>query len=138
MLRVMKKEGTPRQANIGLRTDGGKEGANMDSRSVAGKAVVVGAGVMGAQIAAHLANAGWRSSLLDIVPGGAGDDAKSRNALAAKGLERAQKAKPAAFFLSGYAGRIRLGNTADNLDWIREADWVIEAVVEKPEIKRQV
>src|SRR5438067_1885031 len=101
----------------------------MDSRSAAGKAVVVGAGVMGAQIAAHLANAGWRSSLLDIVPEGAGEDARSRNALAARGLERAQKARPAAFFLPEYAGRVRPGNTADNLAWITEADWVIEAVV---------
>jgi 3-hydroxyacyl-CoA dehydrogenase len=93
---------------------------------------------MGAQIAAHLANAGWHAGLLDIVPAGDGDDAKSRNALAAKGLERAQKARPAAFFLPEYAGRVRIGNTTDNLDWLRDSDWVVEAVVEKPEVKRKV
>src|ERR1051326_2436409 len=118
MLRVMKKEGTPRQANIGLRTDGGKEGANMDSRSVAGKAVVVGAGVMGAQIAAHLANAGWRTSLLDV-PGEASDP-KARSTPAQRGLERAQKAKPAAFFVPELASRIQVGNTADDLALIRD------------------
>jgi len=110
----------------------------MDSRSVKGHAVVVGAGVMGAQIAAHLANAGWETGLLDIVPEGADEEPKARNTITAKGLERAQKARPAAFFLPDYVSRIRIGNTTDNLDWIREADWVVEAVVEKLEIKRQV
>ena len=110
----------------------------MDSRSVRGQAVILGAGVMGAQIAAHLVNAGWQASLLDIVPEGAGDDVKARNGLAQKGLDRAKKARPAAFFLPEYAGRIRLGNTTDHLAWIRDADWIVEAVVEKPEIKRQV
>lgn len=110
----------------------------MDTRSVTGKAVVIGAGVMGAQIAAHLANAGWHVDLLDIVPEGAGEGAKARNAFAARGLERAQKARPAAFYLPDYAQRIRLGNTTDNLDRIAEADWVIEAVVEKLDIKRAV
>jgi 3-hydroxyacyl-CoA dehydrogenase len=109
----------------------------MDSRSVAGKAVVVGAGVMGAQIAAHLANAGWRGTLLDVAPADA-QDAKSRNAFAQKGLERAQKTKPAAFFVPDLVSRVRLGNTSNDFALIREADWVLEAVVEKPEIKRQV
>src|SRR5262245_41169443 len=109
----------------------------MDSRSVAGKAVVVGAGVMGAQIAAHLANAGWRATLLDVAGEGA-SDAQARNAAAQKGLERAQKARPAAFFVPDYADRIRIGNTADDLARIAEADWVVEAVVEKPDIKQRV
>jgi 3-hydroxyacyl-CoA dehydrogenase len=109
----------------------------MDSRSAAGKAVVVGSGVMGAQIAAHLANAGWRTALLDIVPPGA-EERKARNGVAQKGLERAQKTKPAAFFVPELAGRIRLGNMEDDLDTIREADWVLEAVVEKLDIKRNV
>jgi 3-hydroxyacyl-CoA dehydrogenase len=110
----------------------------MDSRKAQGRAVVLGAGVMGAQIAAHLANAGWSAALLDIVPEGAGEDRKSRSALAAKGLERAQKARPAAFFLPEYAARLQIGNMADDLALIRDADWVIEAVVEKPDIKQQV
>src|SRR5438552_2740132 len=109
----------------------------MDTRSVNGRAVVVGAGVMGAQIAAHLANAGWNAGLLDIVPEGA-EDPTARSAPAAKGLERARKARPAAFFLPDYTARVCVGNIVDDLDRIREADWVIEAVVEKPEVKRQV
>lgn len=110
----------------------------MDSRSVQGNAVVVGAGVMGAQIAAHLANAGWHASLLDIVPEGAGDDPKARNAYAARGLERSLKARPAAFFVNTLASRVAPGNTTDDLRRIKDADWVVEAVVEKPEIKQQV
>lgn len=110
----------------------------MDRKSVTGQAVVVGAGVMGAQIAAHLANAGWRATLLDIVPEGAGDDRKSRCAVAARGLERAQGAKPAAFFLPEYRDRIVFGNTTDDLTALRHADWIVEAVVEKEEIKKQV
>src|SRR5690348_11061814 len=97
----------------------------VDSRSVAGSAVVVGAGVMGAQIAAHLANAGWRVSLLDVP--GDGSDSKARNAVSQRGLERAQKTKPAAFFVAELAQRIRIGNMADDLPLIGEADWVVEA-----------
>ena len=110
----------------------------MDRKSVTGQAAVVGAGVMGAQIAAHLANAGWRATLLDILPEGAGDDRKSRCAVAARGVERAQGAKPASFFLPEYRDRIVLGNTADDLNALRQADWIVEAVVEKEEIKKQV
>ena len=87
----------------------------MDSRSVAGRAVVVGAGVMGGQIAAHLANAGWNAVLLDIVPDGADSSPKSRNGMAANGLERTKKARPAAFFVPENVQRIELGNIDDNL-----------------------
>ena len=105
---------------------------------VHGKAVVVGAGVMGAQIAAHLVNAGWEVSLLDIPSEAVASDLKVRNQMANRGLDRAVKARPPAFFLSELASRIRIGNTTDNLDWLKDADWVVEAVVEKPEIKRQL
>src|SRR5439155_13358410 len=98
-----------------------------------GNAVVVGAGVMGAQIAAHLANAGWHATLLDILADPAAEGAKARNAAAARGLERAQKARPAAFFVPDLSSAIALGNIADDLGTINNADWVIEAVVEKPE-----
>jgi 3-hydroxyacyl-CoA dehydrogenase len=93
---------------------------------------------MGAQIAAHLANAGWRATLLDIVPTGAGDDRKSRNAIVTQGLERAQRAKPPAFFVPQYKDRIVLGNMTDDLSCLQKADWIVEAVVEKEEIKKQV
>src|SRR5438445_754321 len=102
----------------------------MDAKSSRGNAVVVGAGVMGAQIAAHLANAGWRAALLDIVAPDAGEDRKKRNSFAERGLERAKKARPGAFFVPENAQRIRLGNVEDDLGLIKTADWVIEAVVE--------
>src|SRR6266852_4622525 len=93
-----------------------------------GNAVVVGAGVMGAQIAAHLANAGWHATLLDILADPSASDRKVRNAAAAKGMERAQKARPAAFFVPDLASRIQLGNIADDLACVKNAEWVAEAV----------
>jgi 3-hydroxyacyl-CoA dehydrogenase len=110
----------------------------MDGRSVKGHGVVLGAGVMGAQIAAHLANAGWRSTLLDIVPEGAGTGARERNDFAAKGVDRALKARPAAFFLPEFKDRITLGNFEDDLKVVKDADWVLEAIIEKPDIKRRI
>src|SRR5262249_8740297 len=111
----------------------------MDSRSVVGKAVVIGAGVMGAQIAAHLANARWHTTLLDIAPPVNPDSGKPepRNTFAKRGLDRAQKLRPAPFFLPEYIQRITLGNVEDDLAAITDADWVLEAVVEKPDIKRR-
>ena len=107
---------------------------------------VLGAGVMGAQIAAHLANAGLRPLLLDIVPRELSPEEKQRGLslehadvrprIVRAGLEAARRAKPAAFFLPEYADRIRLGTLEDNLDWLCEADWIIEAVAEKLSIKQ--
>src|SRR5437660_7813597 len=76
------------------------------------KAAVLGAGVMGAAIAAHLANVGIPSLLLDIVPDDAGRD---RNRIARVGLERAIKAKPAAFYAQKAASLVTVGNIEDNL-----------------------
>jgi len=72
------------------------------------KAVVLGAGTMGARIAAHFANAGLPCLLLDIVPKDAGPS--ERNKIAAAGLEAAKKSKPAAFFTPALASRIAIGN----------------------------
>ncbi len=110
----------------------------LNEKSVTGHAVVVGAGVMGAGIAAILANAGWRVSLLDRVPEGVGTDTKSRNRLAQEGLDRALKAKPPHFALPAYAARVRVGNTADNLARMADADWVVEAAAEDPAVKRDL
>src|SRR5437899_5170658 len=98
------------------------------------KVAVLGAGTMGARIAAHLANAGIPSLLLDMVPPGA--DAASRNKLAAAGLEGARKSKPAAFFEPSLASLVTPGNFEDDLQRLAEVDWIIEAVVEDLEIKR--
>ena len=92
------------------------------------KVAVLGAGTMGARIAAHLANAGVPSFLLDIVVPDADGDA--RNHVAAAGLQAARKSKPAAFFEPSLAHLITIGNFDDNIKFVAESDWVIEAVVE--------
>jgi len=99
------------------------------------KAAVLGAGVMGAAIAAHLANVGIPSLLLDIVPADAGSD---RNKIARSGLEKALKAKPAAFYSPKAAALITVGNIEDNLTDLASVDWIIEAVVERVDIKRDL
>jgi len=100
------------------------------------KAVVLGAGTMGARIAAHFANAGLSCFLLDIVPKDAMQ--ADRNKLALAGIEAAMKSKPAAFFSPSLASRITIGNFADDLSRIADADWIIEVVVENLEIKRKL
>jgi len=98
------------------------------------KVAVLGAGTMGARIAAHFANAGVPSYLLDIVPPDA--DASVRNKFAAAGLEAAKKSKPAAFMDASLARLVTVGNFEDDLKKLAEVDWIIEAVVENLEIKR--
>ncbi len=98
------------------------------------KVAVLGAGTMGARIAAHFANAGVPSYLLDIVPPDA--DAPARNKIAAAGLEAARKSKPAAFMEPSLARFVTVGNFEDDLKKLAEVDWIIEAVVENLELKR--
>src|SRR5271166_1328401 len=101
------------------------------------KAVVLGAGTMGARIAAHFANAGLPCLLLDIVPKDASTSA-DRNKLVLAGIEAAKKSKPAAFFSSELAANISIGNFEDDLARIADADWIIEVVAENLEIKRNL
>ncbi len=96
------------------------------------RAAVLGAGVMGSRIAAHLANAGIPVLLLDMVPAGEG----SRNRLAENALMALAKAKPAALYEASAAARITPANFDDDLHKLRGCDWVIEAVAENLEIKR--
>ncbi len=100
------------------------------------KVAILGAGTMGSRIAAHLANAGIPSFLLDIVPAGA--DPTSRNKIALVGLDAARKAKPAAFFEPSLASLVTPGNFEDDLKRLAEVDWIIEVVVEDLEIKRKL
>ena len=100
------------------------------------KVAVLGAGTMGARIAAHFANAGVPSYLFDIVPPDA--DGPMRNRIAAAGLEAASKSKPAAFFEPSLARLVTVGNFEDDLKKLHDVDWIIEAVVENLEIKREL
>ncbi|MGB8323911.1 MAG: 3-hydroxyacyl-CoA dehydrogenase NAD-binding domain-containing protein [Candidatus Acidiferrum sp.] len=97
------------------------------------KTVVLGAGTMGARIAAHFANAGLPCLLLDIVPKDAAP--ADRNKIVSAGLEAAKKSKPAAFFTAALASKISIGNFEDDLARIADADWIIEVVAENLDIK---
>ncbi|MBS1871862.1 MAG: 3-hydroxyacyl-CoA dehydrogenase/enoyl-CoA hydratase family protein [Acidobacteria bacterium] len=99
-------------------------------RSVA----ILGAGTMGSRIAAHFANAGIPAVLLDIVL----PDQPNRNAAAMKGIENAAKQKPAGFFIDSAVPLVKPGNFDDNLDWLSQCDWIIEAVVENLKLKRDL
>lgn len=109
------------------------------------KAAVLGAGTMGSQIAAHFANAQVPCILLDRLPaappteqaenvGLRGDGVRDR--LARAGIESALKSRPPAFFTPRRAARITTGNFDDNLDWLKDCDWIIEAVAENLDVKR--
>lgn len=98
---------------------------------------VIGAGIMGAGIAALAASVGIPAVLLDI-PGS--DDPKSpdRNGPARKGLDKAIKSKPSAFFDTDRANLITTGNTADHLSLLTDCDWICEAIIEKPGPKQEL
>ncbi|HEY0375332.1 MAG TPA: 3-hydroxyacyl-CoA dehydrogenase/enoyl-CoA hydratase family protein [Pyrinomonadaceae bacterium] len=112
------------------------------------KAAVLGAGTMGAQIAAHLANARIPTVLLDIVPrepapeeqakGLTLESKEVRDRIARAGLEAAKKAKPAAFFTAEGAALVTVGNFDDDMKQLKDCDLIIEAVVENLEIKRKL
>lgn len=93
---------------------------------------VIGAGVMGAAIAAHVANAGVKVKLLDIVKPGSAD----RNAIAKAAIERFKKAQPSPLMSAAAAKLITPGNTEDDFDSLAECDWIVEAVIERLDIKQ--
>ena len=109
------------------------------------RVAVLGAGVMGATIAAHLANAGLDVLLLDIVPRELTEQEEAkgltlespavRNRIAQNGLQGLLKMKPAPFYLKEYAGQIEVGNLEDDLAKLKECDWIIEVVIEYMPIK---
>ncbi len=105
------------------------------------KAAVIGSGVMGSGIAAHLANAGIEVYLLDIVPPepGEGDDPQDpafRNRIAAGNKERLRKTKPSPIYTTRDLDLITPGNMEDHLEWLGEVDWIVEAVPESIPIKK--
>src|SRR6202049_4620517 len=100
------------------------------------KVAILGAGTMGARIAAHFANAGVPSYLLDIVPPDA--DGPARNKIAAAGLDAAKKSKPAAFMEPSLARLVSIGNFEDHLKDLADVDGIIEPIVENLEIKQSL
>ena len=98
------------------------------------KAAVIGSGVMGSGIAAHIANAGVPVMLLDIVPKGAND----RSMLARNAIEKMLKTDPAPFMHRDAAKLVTPGNLEDDLGALGDCDWIVEAVIEKIEIKHDV
>src|SRR5271163_4415178 len=98
------------------------------------KVAVLGAGTMGARIAAHFANAGVPSLLLDIVPPDA--DGPARNQIAASGLDGARKSKPAAFFEASLSRLVTIGNFDDDLKRLAEVHRHIAGSVDNLETKR--
>ncbi len=88
---------------------------------------VIGAGTMGGGIAAHFANLGFNVTLLD-----------STHEHVTAQFAKTQSAKPPHFLLPETASKVRLGNTSENLQWVREADWVCEAIIEQTEAKQRL
>jgi 3-hydroxyacyl-CoA dehydrogenase len=102
------------------------------------RVAVLGAGVMGSGIAAHCANAGIPVVLLDIVPPKAGDGKAARDAFAAGALAKLAKARPAAFMHPRSSQLISIGNFDDDLARVRDCDLVLEAIVERLDVKQQL
>lgn len=99
------------------------------------KVAVLGSGVMGSGIAAHVANAGVPVLLLDIVPKDAGEN---RNVLAERAIEKQKTGKPSGFVHPSKVNLVTCGNLEDHLGALAECDWIIEAVLEKLEVKQEV
>ena len=97
------------------------------------KIAVLGSGVMGSGIAAHIANAGFEVLLLDIVPKEGG-----RSSLAEKGIEKQLANKPSGFVHKSRAKLVTCGNMEDDLSKLKECDWIIEVVLEKLSVKQDV
>ncbi len=110
------------------------------------RVAVIGSGTMGGALAAHSANAGLQVTLLDIVPQKlTADEEKKklslehpavRNRIVNAGMQAIVKSKPAALFALQLAEQIRVGNLEDNFEWVADADWILEVIVENLNVKR--
>jgi len=103
---------------------------------------VLGSGVMGSSIALHYAGVGLNVFLLDIVtPGLSEEDSRKpalRNKMVNDMLAAAVKRNPSNVYDKSFVARVKTGNFEDNLSWVKEADWIIEVVVENLQVKKQV
>ena len=106
------------------------------------KVAVLGSGIMGSGIACHLANIGLEVLMLDILPREMPEDQKNnkgvRNSVADKALKSAIKSKPAPLYDKAFASRITTGNFEDDLEKIKDYDWIIEVIIERLDIKQQL
>jgi len=112
------------------------------------KAAVLGSGVMGSAIAAHLANVGLNVQMFDIVPkeltkkeerkGLTVNDRAVRNRLTAESKQALRKQKPSPITSQKSLDRIKVGNMEDDMEKLAEVDWIIEAVTENLDIKKKV
>lgn len=104
------------------------------------KVAILGSGVMGSRIACHFANIGCQVVLLDIVPTESKDSEskKERNKIVNDSLKAALKSNPAPLYNKSFSNRITTGNFDDDLHLIKDCDWVLEAVIERLDIKMQV
>lgn len=102
------------------------------------KVAVLGSGVMGSGIACQLANVGLEVLMLDILPQKYSDSKTNRNSVAQNALNKAIKSKPAPLYNKQYASRITIGNLEDDFEKINDADWIIEVVLERLDIKQQI
>ena len=106
------------------------------------KVAVLGSGVMGSGIACHLANIGLEVLMLDIIPrdlkGYKLKDPTLRNSIVNSALQNSIRSKPAPLYHKSFASRISTGNFEDDFEKISDADWIIEVVVERLDIKQQI
>ncbi|MDN6279900.1 MAG: 3-hydroxyacyl-CoA dehydrogenase NAD-binding domain-containing protein [Psychroflexus sp.] len=112
------------------------------------KVAVVGSGIMGSSIACHFANIGVEVLLLDIVPNELSDKEKKqgqsledksvRNRIVNNALQTCLKSKPSPIYHQDFAKRITTGNLTDDIQKVKDVDWIIEVVVERLDIKQQV
>lgn len=117
----------------------GRHTTNETMKRLIKKVAVLGSGVMGSRIACHFANIGLEVLLLDIVPKDAAQgDLKARNKIVNDALAFALKSNPSPIYSKSFASRISTGNFDDDLQRIKDCDWVIEVVVERLDIKQQV
>ncbi|HEX3587219.1 MAG TPA: 3-hydroxyacyl-CoA dehydrogenase NAD-binding domain-containing protein, partial [Candidatus Angelobacter sp.] len=137
MSNVAVPAGPQSRSSNGAQTSQSSQGQKTGYQRI-NKVAVLGAGTMGARIAAHFANAGVPCVLLDIVTPDAAQSTEktARRKLVAGGLDAAVKSKPAAFFEKGLERLITIGTFDDDMKLLADADWIIEAVAENLEIKR--
>ena len=106
------------------------------------KVAVLGSGVMGSRIACHFANVGLQVLLLDIIPPELKEEEKAnpakRNSLVNAALQTAIKSNPSPIYKTSFVSRIKTGNFEDNITEIKDCDWILEAVVERLDIKQQL